>query len=56
MTAGWTIGKLAKTVGVNIQTVRYYERLNLLSPSGWVNLPSYSPKNPSITRFLTSFF
>ena len=33
MTAGWTIGQLAKTVGVNIQTVRYYERLKLLSPS-----------------------
>ena len=33
MTAGWTIGQLAKTVGVNVQTVRYYERLKLLSPS-----------------------
>ena len=33
MTAGWTIGHLAKAVGVNIQTVRYYERLKLLSPS-----------------------
>jgi len=29
----WTIGRLAKAVGVNIQTVRYYERLKLLSPS-----------------------
>ncbi len=28
-----TIGKLAKEVGVNIQTVRYYERLKLLSPA-----------------------
>jgi len=27
-----TIGKLAKAVGVNIQTVRYYERRRLLSP------------------------
>ncbi|HMS85170.1 MAG TPA: MerR family DNA-binding transcriptional regulator [Nitrospira sp.] len=25
-----TIGRLAKAVGVNIQTVRYYERLHLL--------------------------
>ncbi len=33
MTAGWTIGQLAKAVGVNIQTVRYYERLKLLGPS-----------------------
>lgn len=33
MTAGWTIGQLAKAVGVNIQTVRYYERLRLLGPS-----------------------
>ncbi len=29
----WTIGQLAKAVGVNIQTVRYYERLRLLGPS-----------------------
>ncbi len=28
-----TIGQLAKAVGVNIQTVRYYERLKLLGPS-----------------------
>jgi MerR family mercuric resistance operon transcriptional regulator/MerR family gold-responsive transcriptional activator of gol and ges genes len=27
-----TIGKLAKLVGINIQTVRYYERRSLLSP------------------------
>lgn len=27
------IGQLAKAVGVNIQTVRYYERLRLLGPS-----------------------
>jgi Hg(II)-responsive transcriptional regulator len=28
-----TIGQLAKAVGVNIQTIRYYERLNLLDPT-----------------------
>lgn len=28
-----TIGQLAKQVDVNIQTIRYYERLNLLGPS-----------------------
>lgn len=33
MTVGCTIGTLAKAVGVNIQTVRYYERLRLLGPS-----------------------
>ena len=32
MTSGLTIGKLAKALGVNIQTVRYYERRRLLSP------------------------
>ncbi|NJN70021.1 MAG: heavy metal-responsive transcriptional regulator [Nitrospira sp.] len=29
-----TIGRLAKVVGVNVQTMRYYERLNLLGPTG----------------------
>src|ERR1700687_4570346 len=29
-----TIGKLAKLAGVNIQTVRYYERRGLLPPHG----------------------
>lgn len=33
MTVVCTIGQLAKAVGVNIQTVRYYERLRLLGPS-----------------------
>ncbi len=33
MAAQLTIGQLARIVGVNVQTVRYYERLNLLSPS-----------------------
>lgn len=28
-----TIGQLAKTVGVNVQTIRYYERLKLLTPT-----------------------
>lgn len=27
-----TIGQLAKRVGVNVETLRYYERLDLLSP------------------------
>ena len=29
-----TIGKLAKAVNVNVQTIRYYERLGLLMPAG----------------------
>jgi MerR family transcriptional regulator, copper efflux regulator len=29
----FTIGQLAKRVGVNVETLRYYERLDLLSPS-----------------------
>ena len=33
MAAQLTIGQLARIVGVNVQTVRYYERLNLLGPS-----------------------
>ncbi|MBX3332107.1 MAG: heavy metal-responsive transcriptional regulator, partial [Nitrospira sp.] len=32
------IGQLAKQVGVNIETIRYYERLNLLGPTS--RLPS----------------
>src|SRR5437867_9954456 len=33
MATGLTIGRLAKEVGVNIETVRYYERLQLLTPT-----------------------
>ncbi len=33
MTVEFTIGQLAKQVGVNIQTVRYYERRKLLTPT-----------------------
>ncbi|MGH7228351.1 MAG: heavy metal-responsive transcriptional regulator [Nitrospiraceae bacterium] len=33
MASELTIGKLAKQVGVNIQTVRYYERRRMLSPT-----------------------
>jgi MerR family mercuric resistance operon transcriptional regulator/MerR family gold-responsive transcriptional activator of gol and ges genes len=33
MIPGLTIGRVAKTVGVNVQTIRYYERLNLLTPT-----------------------
>ena len=33
MASGVTIGRLAKAVGVNVQTIRYYERRRLLSPT-----------------------
>lgn len=33
MDSALTIGQLAKEVGVNIQTIRYYERLKLLAPT-----------------------
>ena len=32
MGSGFTIGQLAKRVGVNVETLRYYERLHLLTP------------------------
>src|SRR5439155_16955698 len=38
MASGLTIGQLAKAVGVNVQTIRYYERRRLLSPT--VRTPS----------------
>lgn len=38
MTTELKIGQLAKDIGVNIETIRYYERLNLLGPTS--RLPS----------------
>jgi MerR family mercuric resistance operon transcriptional regulator/MerR family gold-responsive transcriptional activator of gol and ges genes len=38
MTTELKIGQLAKQVGVNVETIRYYERLNLLGPTS--RLPS----------------
>lgn len=38
MTTELKIGQLAKDVGVNIETIRYYERLNMLGPTS--RLPS----------------
>lgn len=34
MDTQWTIGRVAKQAGVNIQTVRFYERRGLVSPDG----------------------
>lgn len=33
MAFGLTIGQLAKVAGVNVQTVRYYERRNVIQPT-----------------------
>lgn len=35
MSGNMTIGGVAKLAGVNIQTVRYYERRGLLAPNGY---------------------
>ncbi len=54
MAAEHTIGRLAKAVGVNVQTVRYYERLNLLGPRA--RKPSgyrlYGPDEERRLRFI----
>ena len=54
MMEGWTIGQLAKAVGVSVQTVRYYERLNLLGPTA--RKPSgyrlYGPDEERRLRFI----
>ena len=34
MASQFTIGQLAKSGGVHVQTIRYYEKRDLLSPSG----------------------
>lgn len=54
MATGRTIGRLAKAIGVNVQTVRYYERLHLLGPAG--RKPSgyrlYGPDEERRLRFI----
>lgn len=49
-----TIGQLAKSVGVNIQTVRYYERLHLLSPASRASsgYRLYGPDEERRLRFI----
>lgn len=54
MASARTIGQLAKVVGVNIQTVRYYERLKLLSPSArkLSGYRLYGPSEVARLRFI----
>ena len=28
----WVIGGISRTTGVNVETIRYYERIGILSP------------------------
>ena len=54
MPTGFTIGRLAQAAGVNVQTVRYYERRKLLSPIA--RKPSgyrlYGPTESERLRFI----
>ncbi len=53
-TATVTIGKLAKACGVNIDTVRYYEKIGLLSP--WCRTISgyrlYNSHSQNVLQFI----
>ena len=54
MQANLTIGQLAEAAGVPTSTVRYYERANLLEPSGRSpsNYRLYSPSDLERLRFI----
>jgi len=54
MAAECTIGRLAKSVGVNVQTVRYYERLHLLGPATRTSsgYRLYGPEEEQRLRFI----
>ena len=45
-----TIGKLAAICGVKIDTIRYYERKNILSPAGRTEAGYRLYSNESVTR------
>ena len=49
-----TIGQLAKSAGVHIQTVRYYERLHLLGPAARASsgYRLYGPEEERRLRFI----
>jgi len=54
MAAERTIGQLAKAVIVNVQTVRYYERLHLLGPAARASsgYRLYGPEEEQRLRFI----
>ncbi len=54
MNTGLTIGTIAKRAGVNIQTVRYYERRGILTPSGFSDsgYRLYTPEAARVIRFI----
>lgn len=49
-----TVGVIAKQAGVNIQTVRYYERLGILVPDGYSasGYRLYTPEAVRVIRFI----
>ncbi len=48
------IGELAKRAGVSVRTVRYYEELGLLPPSGWTSggMRLYNDTDVTRLRFI----
>jgi MerR family mercuric resistance operon transcriptional regulator/MerR family gold-responsive transcriptional activator of gol and ges genes len=54
MGLGLTVGQLAKEVGVNVQTLRYYERLKLLTPAARKSsgYRLYGPSEVTRLRFI----
>ena len=54
MASQLTIGQLAKSSGVHIQTVRYYERLHLLGPAARASsgYRLYGPEEERRLRFI----
>ena len=54
MASQLTIGQLAKSAGVHIQTVRYYERLHLLGPAARASsgYRLYGPEEERRLRFI----
>jgi MerR family transcriptional regulator, mercuric resistance operon regulatory protein len=54
MAAGFTIGKLANAAGVNIETIRYYQRRGLLDepPKPLAGHRRYAPQQVRRLRFI----
>lgn len=54
MKTQFTIGRLAKATGVNIETIRYYERAGLIAPPARTNsnYRAYAPADVTRLRFI----